>query len=98
MPLSRDNQPIAFQWLQSTTEEVTCQSDFAGYNGVMGGFDDMETTYNFEFDSGRLCLDFVNTLGDRPVEEPREETLHAYADLVAWGEAAGIVAEDEAAQ
>ena len=58
----------------------------------------METTHNFEFDSGRLCLDFVNTLGDRPEEEPREEDLHTYADLVAWGEAAGIASEDEAAE
>ena len=45
----------------------------------------METTHNFQLDRGRLCLDFVNTLGDRPVEPPHEEDLHAYADLVAWG-------------
>src|SRR5438270_7600987 len=64
----------------------------------MGGFDDMDTTHNFEFDSGRLCLDFVNTLGDRPEEEPHEEELHTYADLVAWGEAAGVLSEDAHAE
>src|SRR5258708_4005162 len=58
----------------------------------------MDTTHNFEFDSGRLCLDFVNTLGDRPVAEPREEELHTYDDLVAWGEAAGMLSEDEVAE
>lgn len=57
----------------------------------------METGHNFEFDSGRLCLDFVNTLGDRSDESPHEETLHTYADLVAWGEAADILSADEAA-
>jgi predicted RNA-binding Zn ribbon-like protein len=64
----------------------------------MGGFDDMEMTDNFEFDSGRLCLDFVNTLGDRPEDEPKEENLRRYDDLVAWGEAAGLVSEDEVAE
>ncbi|MDQ6602611.1 MAG: ABATE domain-containing protein [Chloroflexota bacterium] len=57
----------------------------------------METTHNFEFDAGRLCLDFANTLGDRPVAQPREEELHTYADLVAWSEAAGIIAGEDAA-
>ena len=58
----------------------------------------METTHNFEFDAGRLCLDFANTLGDRPDVQPHEETLHSYADLVAWSEAAGLVSGDEAAE
>lgn len=57
----------------------------------------MDTAYNFEFDSGRLCLDFVNTLGDRPVAQPEEEDLHSYADLVAWSEAAGLLSGDDAA-
>ncbi len=57
----------------------------------------METVRNFEFDAGRLCLDFANTLGDRPVAQPHEEDLHTYADLVAWGETAGLLAGDEAA-
>ncbi len=62
------------------------------------GFAMMETTHNFEFDAGRLCLDFANTLGDRPDESPHEEGLHCYADLVAWGEAAGVLPTDEAAE
>ncbi|MHB8645826.1 MAG: CGNR zinc finger domain-containing protein [Thermomicrobiales bacterium] len=57
----------------------------------------METTLDFDFDTGRLCLDFANTLGDRPAARPHEEVLHSYADLVAWGEAAGIISGDEAA-
>jgi predicted RNA-binding Zn ribbon-like protein len=56
----------------------------------------METGSNFEFDAGRLCLDFANTLGDRPDESPHEEDLHTYADLIAWGEAADVLSTDEA--
>ena len=56
----------------------------------------METTHDFAFDAGWLCLDFANTLGDRPVPQPHEEGLHSYRDLVSWGEAAGIISGDEA--
>ncbi len=56
----------------------------------------METIHDFEFDAGWLCLDFANTLGDRPAPQPHEEDLHSYADLVAWGEEAGIIAGDDA--
>ncbi|MGI8687775.1 MAG: CGNR zinc finger domain-containing protein [Thermomicrobiales bacterium] len=56
----------------------------------------METTHNFEFDAGWLCLDFANTLGDRPASQPHEEDLHSYRDLAAWSEAAGIISGDEA--
>jgi predicted RNA-binding Zn ribbon-like protein len=58
----------------------------------------METTTNFDFDSGRLCLDFINTLGDRPAAQPHGEELHSYADLVMWSEAAGILSGEEAAE
>ena len=58
----------------------------------------METTTTFDFGSGRLCLDFINTLGDRPVVQPHEEDLHSYADLVAWSEAAGMLSGEEAAE
>lgn len=58
----------------------------------------MVTEHNFEFDAGWLCLDFSNTLGDRPDESPHEEDLHTYADLVAWGEAAGLLSADDAAE
>ncbi|HEY8292126.1 MAG TPA: ABATE domain-containing protein [Thermomicrobiales bacterium] len=58
----------------------------------------METMHNFAFDAGRLCLDFANTFGDRPALQPHEEALHSYADLVAWSEAAGLIAGDEATE
>ncbi len=56
----------------------------------------MEMTHDFDFDAGRLCLDFANTLGDRPTPQPHEEDVHSYSDLVAWSEAAGIIAGDDA--
>lgn len=58
----------------------------------------METGHNFEFDAGQLCLDFANTLSDRPNEAPQEEKLHYYADLVDWAEAANILSADEATE
>lgn len=43
----------------------------------------------FEFSGGALCLDFVNTLGDRPRCE--DERLHGYGDLLHWAAEAGIL-------
>lgn len=43
----------------------------------------------FDFDGGRLCLDFANTLDGR-ASEPREG-LNTYADLVSWSRQAGSV-------
>jgi predicted RNA-binding Zn ribbon-like protein len=43
----------------------------------------------FEFSGGELCLDFVNTLGDRP--RCANENLHRYEDLLAWGAEAGTL-------
>jgi predicted RNA-binding Zn ribbon-like protein len=57
----------------------------------------MERTPVFDLDSGRLCLDFANTLGDRPEAEPQSEELHRYADLVAFGEQAGILTAEAVA-
>lgn len=52
--------------------------------------------YAFELTGGALCLDFVNTLGNRRGPEPLEEHLAAYADLVEFalqsGELTGEVA------
>lgn len=45
--------------------------------------------YEFELSGGALCLDFVNTLGDRP--HGREEHLAGWADLVSWAVQAGVV-------
>jgi predicted RNA-binding Zn ribbon-like protein len=49
----------------------------------------------FELTGGHLCLDFANTLDDRPLATPRE-LLTSYEDLVAWGLQAGAVDESVA--
>jgi predicted RNA-binding Zn ribbon-like protein len=43
----------------------------------------------------RLCLEFVNTLLWHASEHP-EETLHSYADLVAWAQGVRLVSNHEA--
>ena len=43
----------------------------------------------FELSGGALCLDFVNTLGDRP--RCLHERLHAYDDLLRWAAQAGVL-------
>src|SRR4051812_39302580 len=45
---------------------------------------------------GRLCLDFVNTVGNR-LTPPVHDWLATYDDLVAWGEKVGSIGEPEAA-
>jgi predicted RNA-binding Zn ribbon-like protein len=49
----------------------------------------------FELTGNRLCLDFVNTLNDRPADSPRE-LLNSYADLVLWSQEAQLVTANEA--
>jgi len=44
----------------------------------------------FELTAGHLCLDFVNTLDDRPSGEPKE-LLKNYADLARFAEDTGIL-------
>ena len=44
---------------------------------------------------GHVALDFVNTLGGRP-DEPDDEYLHSYADLVAWTRHVGLLEETAA--
>ena len=51
---------------------------------------------NFEFIGGQLCLDFVNTLSDRFTATP-VEVLDTYADLLTWGQLAGILNAEQAA-
>jgi len=43
----------------------------------------------FEFSGGALCLDFANTLGDRP--RSAKETLSGPQDLLRWAGEAGIL-------
>ena len=47
----------------------------------------------FVLDGSALCLDFVNTLGDRP--RGRHERLRTYDDLLRWSAAAGVVGRAE---
>jgi len=49
----------------------------------------------FELFAGILCLDFVNTLDDRPSDEPKE-LLSQYADLVRFAEDAGVLTSRQA--
>lgn len=44
----------------------------------------------FELCGGMLCLDFVNTLDDRPSGQPKE-LLESYVDLARFGEDTGIL-------
>lgn len=50
------------------------------------------TPYAFELTGGTLCLDFVNTLGNRAGPEPLAEHLAAYGDLVEFARQAGTLA------
>src|SRR5215216_5158906 len=56
---------------------------------------------------GRLCLDFINTVGGRKSDSPRRESqpfnsqvfgdkLGEYSDLVEWSRHSGIVTATEA--
>jgi predicted RNA-binding Zn ribbon-like protein len=44
----------------------------------------------FDLDAGDISLDFANTMNWHASDHP-EENLHNYDDLVAWGQAAGII-------
>lgn len=47
---------------------------------------------NFEYSGGLSCLDFSNTARYSP---PPRDDLGSYADLVYWGEGAGLLSESE---
>ena len=57
---------------------------------------DVAHAHQFDFSGGALCLDFANTLGDRPIRT--EEHLQDWTDLVAWGVQAGILTSRDAAE
>jgi predicted RNA-binding Zn ribbon-like protein len=44
----------------------------------------------FELVAGNVCLDFINTLDDRPSAQPKELLTH-YLDLVRFGEDTGLL-------
>jgi predicted RNA-binding Zn ribbon-like protein len=55
----------------------------------------LERAYSFDFTAGGvLCLDFTNTVGDRPL--CREEHLTRYSDLLAWARQAGLLKRRDA--
>src|SRR5947208_140111 len=45
----------------------------------------------FQIIAGELCLDFVNTLDNRPVPERKKELLESYSDLLDWAMEAGVL-------
>ena len=49
----------------------------------------------FDFTGNWLCLDFVNTVNDRPTPY-RREMLDSYSDLVTWSQQAHILTDDQA--
>jgi len=59
---------------------------------VRGGGAVTPEGFLFELSGGALCLDFVNTVDNRPVEP--KELLNSYDDLVAWAEQAGVLQSD----
>ena len=44
----------------------------------------------FELTGGRLCLDFANTVDNRPTAQPKE-LLGSYSDLLSWSVQAGAL-------
>lgn len=48
----------------------------------------------FELTGGALCLDFANTVDDRP--SAPKELLPTYAELVSWGRQAGAIGQADA--
>jgi predicted RNA-binding Zn ribbon-like protein len=54
----------------------------------------MQSRRVFELTGGSLCLDFANTVDNRPTERAREN-LETYADLAAWARQSGILSTRE---
>lgn len=64
----------------------------------MGEFNvsqESDSSSQFEFTGGVLCLDFCNTANDDVIGDWTEH-LVTYADLAVWGEESGILDHDEA--
>ena len=56
---------------------------------------DTSTAIPFQFIAGHPALDFVNTVGGKRQEQPREG-LRRPEDLVAWGRLSGVLSAEEA--
>jgi len=54
----------------------------------------MTARRTFDLSGGRLCLDFVNTVDNRPTERA-QDLLETYADLAAWSRQSGILSARE---
>src|SRR5205807_8300170 len=52
------------------------------------------STQSFELTGGRLCLDFANTVDDRPTNHPKDR-LHGYEDFIGFGMQTGILSRAE---
>src|SRR5713226_10663 len=65
--------------------------------GLLFMVENLMQAHIFEFTGGLLCLDFTNTLEDRPSDHPRE-LLNSYSDLVSWSQQARILEDQEAQQ
>jgi predicted RNA-binding Zn ribbon-like protein len=50
----------------------------------------------FELTGGVLCLDFANTVDNRPDPERRRDLLTKYPDLISWGRQTEAIAAKEA--
>jgi predicted RNA-binding Zn ribbon-like protein len=67
---------------------LTSQEYFDGYGMA---------AHHFELVAGALCLDFVNTVGDRAgTRRYARNYLQTYDDLIAWGLQTELLAEREA--
>lgn len=50
----------------------------------------------FELTGGALCLDFSNTIDNRPVPERRRDLMTGFGELVRWARQAGAIGDEEA--
>lgn len=69
-----------------TTEITTIRDETHGRDGSHRPEDDWGARWPYSLVAGALCLEFANTLGDRPTTPSQEEDLRDYADLLTWAE------------
>jgi len=60
-----------------------------------GSPDRSDPSYRFDFCGGHLAIDFTNTVGDRG--STRLDHFNTFGDIVAWGEARGVISRGAAA-